>query len=188
MYKAVPSGLSRSEAAKLAWTKRQRAQPKPGGLSPKIAARVKEILAAKQKGKAKPKGKKGPDKAKLAEQAKRKQEAVAKKAEREKAKIARDAERVQKKTASEQAKKERVAASVAKKQASEKKRQQSQKQAAQKGARDVEEAAKRAVGIREPEEQDGVEQVPAHGRIPGAAEVHQVVVHEARAESGTGEG
>ncbi len=47
------SGLSRSEAAILAWKKRPRAA-KPGALDPKIAARVKEILAAKQK-KGKPK-------------------------------------------------------------------------------------------------------------------------------------
>ncbi len=58
------SGLSRSEAAILAWKKRARAKPKPGALDPKIAARVKEILAEKAKkkapkakGKAKPKGK-----------------------------------------------------------------------------------------------------------------------------------
>jgi hypothetical protein len=49
------SGLSRSEAAILAWKKRAR-RPKPGALDPKIAARVKEILAAKNKKKA-PKGK-----------------------------------------------------------------------------------------------------------------------------------
>ena len=59
------SGLSRSEAAILAWKKRPRAKPKPGALDPKIAARVKEILAekakkkgpkAKGKAKGKPKG------------------------------------------------------------------------------------------------------------------------------------
>ena len=50
------SGLSRSEAAILAWKKRPRAKPKNGALDPKIAARVKEILAAKQK-KGKPKAK-----------------------------------------------------------------------------------------------------------------------------------
>ncbi len=48
------SGLTRSEAAIEAWKHRQRAAPK-GGLDPKIATRVKEILAAKQK-KGKPKG------------------------------------------------------------------------------------------------------------------------------------
>jgi hypothetical protein len=53
------SGLSRSEAAILAWKKRTRAAPKPGALDPKIAARVKEILAAKQK-KGKPKAKAAP--------------------------------------------------------------------------------------------------------------------------------
>ena len=54
------SGLSRSEAAILAWKKRPRAKPKNGALDPKIAARVKEILAAKRKtpkGKAKGKSK-----------------------------------------------------------------------------------------------------------------------------------
>ena len=51
------SGLSRSEAAILAWKKRPRAKPKNGALDPKIAARVKKILASKVKGKAKPKGK-----------------------------------------------------------------------------------------------------------------------------------
>jgi hypothetical protein len=47
------SGRTRSEAAIEAWKHRQRAAPKPGALDPKIAARVAEILAAKQKGKAK---------------------------------------------------------------------------------------------------------------------------------------
>ncbi len=56
------SGLTRSEAAIEAWKHRQRAAPKPGTLSPKIAARVKEILAAKQK-KGKPKVAKGKAKA-----------------------------------------------------------------------------------------------------------------------------
>jgi len=50
------SGLSRSEAAILAWKKRARAA-KPGALDPKIAARVKEILAGKQKKGKAPKGK-----------------------------------------------------------------------------------------------------------------------------------
>ncbi len=59
------SGRSRSEAAIEAWKHRQRAAPKPGGLDPKIAARVKEILAAKQKkGKPKSKGKAPKGKAK----------------------------------------------------------------------------------------------------------------------------
>ncbi len=50
------SGRSRSEAAIEAWKHRQRAAPKTaGGLDPKIAARVKEILASKVKGKKKAK-------------------------------------------------------------------------------------------------------------------------------------
>ncbi len=51
------TGRSRSEAAIEAWKHRQRAAPKTaGGLDPKIAARVKEILASKVKGKKKAKG------------------------------------------------------------------------------------------------------------------------------------
>lgn len=54
------SGLTRSEAAILAWKKRPR-KAKPGALDPKIAARVKQILAGKQKkGKAAPKAKAAP--------------------------------------------------------------------------------------------------------------------------------
>jgi hypothetical protein len=57
------SGLTRSEAAILAWKKRVR-KAKPGALDPKIAARVKQILAGKQKkvpkGKAAPKAKAAP--------------------------------------------------------------------------------------------------------------------------------
>lgn len=57
------SGLSRSEAAILAWKKRVR-HPKAGALDPKIAARVKQILAGKVKkgkGKAKAPGKNTPE-------------------------------------------------------------------------------------------------------------------------------
>ncbi len=106
------SGRTRSEAAIEAWKHRQRAAPKPGGLSPKIAARVKEILAAKQKAKdkklagpkpkAKAKGKKGPDPAKA-------KAAAEKKAERAKAAADRKTER-------EKAKAERITATTAKKQ------------------------------------------------------------------------
>ncbi len=72
------SGLSRSEAAILAWKKRTRAA-KPGALDPKIAARVKQILAGKQKkGKAKAKPKAAKPKGTKQEIANQNRAAVAK--------------------------------------------------------------------------------------------------------------
>ncbi len=139
------SGLSRSEAAILAWKKRERAKPvTPGGLSPKIAARVKEILAAKQK-KGKPKVAKGGkgkapkkiDPAKAKEKAARLAERATAKQERDKAKAERATAATAKKQERDKAKVERVAAQASKQQATLKKQKaaaQAQKQKAKAGA------------------------------------------------------
>ncbi len=97
-----------------------------GGLSPAIAARVKEILAAKQKGKAKAggKGKKGPDPAKAKAKAEREKAAAAKKQEREQARVERAGKQLSAATARETAKRERVAAQAKRQVAQQKKLKQ----------------------------------------------------------------
>lgn len=137
------SGLTRSEAAILAWKKRAR-HPKPGALDPKIAARVKEILAGKQKGKRKVggKGKKGPDKAKLVAAATAKQERTKAK---EAASAARLSKQMQATAAHETAKRERdakVAARVVAQQA----KQAASQAKLKKAASGKKEKAKAAAG------------------------------------------
>lgn len=98
-----------------------------GGMtvSPAIAARVKQILAEKTKGKGKAGGKGGKAKADAAaKKAERAKEQAAKKEEREKAKMARDMERTKKQAEREQAKKERLAAQTKKQAAQQKKMKQ----------------------------------------------------------------
>ncbi len=123
------SGLSRSEAAILAWKKRK-AGGAGGGLDPKIAARVREILASKVKGKKKKaaggKGKapKKVDPAKAKEKADRDKERATAKAERAKAKAERATEQASRKQEREKAKVERVAAQAKKQQAAQAKLKQ----------------------------------------------------------------
>ena len=161
------SGLSRSEAAILAWKKRTRAAPKvTGGMAnPKIRARVAEILAEKAnkgkkkaKAKAKPKGKSSADAAKkkaeaAAKKAERAKAAAAKKQEREKAKLVGAMQRTAKqaaRTAAQQAKQAERTKVVA-----EKKKQAEGKQKVMARAR------KKTKAKKEPKDDDTAERASA---------------------------
>ena len=125
------SGLTRSEAAILAWKKRERAKPQtPGGLPPKIAARVKEILASKRK-KGKGKAPKKIDPAKEKAKQDKIKAAAAKKEEATKQKIARDMERTAKQATRETTRKQRIAERATAAQAKQAAQQKRLKQAAQ---------------------------------------------------------
>lgn len=150
------SGRTRSEAAIEAWKHRQRAA-KPGALDPKVAARVKEILASKIKGKKKaaPKGKKAPDPAK----AKAKADALAKretaKKQREQAKVDRAGKQLSAATARETAKRTKVAeraTAMAKKQQAQQKKLKQAAQAKKEKAKAAQ--GKQAAGAAKKEAAD----------------------------------